>query len=94
MAQESKGFRRKTRRKLTRGLRERITITKLMEEFNIGEKVIIKIHPSIHDGMPHPRFHGRAGEIIERRGDCYVVKIKDGDKEKKVIAHIAHLMRR
>ncbi len=57
----------------------------------IGEKVIIKIDPSIHRGMPFKRFHGKVGEIIEKRGRSYVILVRDGKKYKKVIARQEHI---
>ncbi len=89
----SKGPRRKTRKKLCKRIRERgkIYVTRALQEFNIGDYVAIKIDPSVHKGMPHPRFHGRTGKVIERRGRAYIVEVRDGGIIKKVIALPEHL---
>jgi len=68
-------------------------ITKVMQDFKEGEKVTIVIDPSFHDGMPHPRFHGRTGSIEGMQGDAYIVKIKDGGKIKHIISSPVHLRR-
>ncbi len=95
MVVHSHGPRARTRRKLKKGIRERglIPITRLLKKFEIGDKVIIKIEPSVHKGMPHPRFHGRVGEIIGRRGRAYIVRIKDAGREKLVISYPVHLQK-
>lgn len=91
----SRGFRSKSRKKLTKKYRKGRTnlITKAMQEFENGEKVAIVIDPSYHSGMPHPRFHGRVGDIEGKQGDAYVVKIRDGEKIKHLIASPVHLKR-
>jgi len=63
-----------------------------MYEYKEGDEVIIKIDPSVHDGMPFRRFHGKRGEIVEKRGRAFLVKILDGNKEKFVVARPEHLM--
>jgi len=71
--------------------RERTTVNAILQEFELGEKVVIDIDSSIQDGMPHPRFQGKSGEVVGKRGDCYEVSIKDGKKKKTLVAHPAHL---
>jgi len=33
----------------------------------------VLIDPSIHKGMPHPRFHGKTAEVIGKRGRAFVL---------------------
>ncbi len=89
MARKSRGFRTRTRRKLRQKVRP--SITKFLQEFRKGQKVIILPEPSSHRGMPHPRFKGKSGKIIEKRGRSYLVEILDGNKVKKIIARPEHL---
>lgn len=93
VARKGKGLRRKSRDKLSKNVRERgkIKIRYILQEFNIGDKVVIKIDSSFHKGMPHHKFYGKIGEIVNKRGDCYEVKVKDIEKEKIIIVHPAHL---
>ena len=85
----SKGFRSKTRNKLK--TRRRVKITDLLKEYAIGDRVAIVLNPSVQDGMPHPRFHGKVGRVIRKRGRAYVVEFKDGNKRKEAIALPVHL---
>ena len=86
-------MRSKTRYKLKKSVREKglPNVTKLLQPYSEGDNVAIKIDPSIHRGMPHPKFHGRIGKITEKRGSAYVIKIKDGNKEKELIARPEHI---
>ena len=91
MARRSKGFRSKTRRLLKKGVRSRTKITDYLKEINLDDKVVIKIDAGIHKGMPHPRYYGVSGIVSERRGDSYLIKIKDKNKEKILISRPEHL---
>ena len=91
MVQKSRGPRKKTRSLLRKRIRDKTPITKYLKEFKVGDKVIIKPEPSSHRGMPFKRFFGRSGIVTDKRGKSYIVKIKDGNKEKKIIARPEHL---
>lgn len=91
MAQKSKGMRRKTRKKLSKKGRNRGRIAKQLQTFDEGDRVMLDIDPSFHDGMPHPRFHARVGTVEEQRGDAYVVAVPDGGKTKRFTVKPAHL---
>jgi large subunit ribosomal protein L21e len=41
--------------------------------------------------MPFKRFFGRTGTVIDKRGKSYIIKIKDGKKEKNIISRPEHL---
>jgi large subunit ribosomal protein L21e len=66
-------------------------LSKILHEYSSGEKVVIKINPSIHKGMPHRRYHGRIGVIAEKRGRAYVVNVTQGDATKQIIVRPEHL---
>lgn len=89
--ESSKGFRTGTRRKLSRGKRAKFTVEKFMRKFKPDQRVVIKQDPSSHNAMPHPRFKGMTGTIKERRGNAYIVSVKVGKSERKVIAGPEHL---
>lgn len=57
-------------------------ITRMIQRFEKGDKVHIIVDPSIHKGQPHHRFHGKTGEVIGKRGKCYLISVRDGNKEK------------
>lgn len=90
MVKKSKGFRVDTRKKLTQKM-VRPTITRFLQDFVIGQKVTISLEPSSQKGMPFPRFSGKFGRIVGRRGKSYIVEVKDLDKVKKVISRPEHL---
>ncbi|MDZ7745691.1 MAG: 50S ribosomal protein L21e [Halobacteriales archaeon] len=84
-----------TRNKLKNKPRDRGTSPpqRLVEEYEAGEKVHLKIDPSVPDGRFHPRFDGQTGEIESSQGRAYKVIITDGGKQKTLIATPAHLRR-
>jgi len=90
---KSKGYRSRTRKLLTKPLRKRgmEPLGSLLHEYIEGERVSIQINPSIHKGMPHRRFQGKIGIILEKRGRAYVVGVKDGDLVKKILALPDHI---
>jgi large subunit ribosomal protein L21e len=90
---KSHGPRRKTRYKLKKSIRERgiSPVSRSIQEFEIGQRVHIIIDPSIHHGMPNPKFHGLTATVTGRRGRGYLLEVRDGDAMKKVIAFPEHL---
>lgn len=93
VTKRSKGYRSKSRGKLTKHVRERglSPVSRVIQEFGPGVKVTIILDPSVVKGQPHPRYHGRVGVVKERRGRAYVVEIRDGGSIKKVISRPEHL---
>ncbi len=95
MVQRTGGNRRKTRNKFKKRPSEkgRINIKKYIQQFNIGDKVMLQADTSIHKGMYFRRFHSKVGVVQNKRGFCYEVQIKDGHKEKIIIVHPVHLLK-
>ena len=91
----SKGPRRKSRKVLTKPVRERgkLGLSRLLAEFEVGQKVVIVIDSAVHKGMPHKRFQGKVGTVVERRGRAYIVEIPQRKKVKHIIATPEHLRR-
>ena len=90
---KAKGYQAKTRELLRREPRERgkTGLSKLLYEYKPGEKVVVKINPSVHKGMPHRRFHGKTGVIVERKGRAYIVNVPQGKAVKEIIVRPEHL---
>lgn len=84
-----------TREKLSNKPRDRGTSPpqRAVEEFEAGEKVHLKIDPSVRDGRFHPRFNGHTGEVVGKQGRAFKIQITDGGKQKTLIARSAHLRR-
>ena len=93
MVERSKGFRMGTRKKLRKKTRDkgRVKIRKTLQKFESGDKVIINVDSSYHKGMPHRRYFGKHGKIVEKRGDSYLVESKLGNKPKVIICSPIHL---
>ena len=89
------GFRRKTRHKLRKKVREKgkVNIKKFLQNFDTGDRVYLKADPIYQDGMYFPRFHGKAGIITGKQGRCYIVQLKDDTKLKNFIVRPIHLRR-
>lgn len=89
----SRGMRAGTRQILRKKPRKRgmFPLSKILYSYSINEKVLIDIEPSVHKGMPYPRFNGKVGEIIGKRGRAYIVQIRDGRKLKQLIVRPEHL---
>mgnify|MGYP001587355627 CR=1 FL=1 len=87
------GFRRKTRHKLKKSPRTKgkISIKHYLQEFKVGDYVNLSAEPAIQKGMYLPRYHGKTATVIGRQGDCYKVRIRDGNLDKTLIAHPVHL---
>lgn len=90
---KSKGFRAGTRRLLKKQPREKgkLRLSKLLQEYESGSSVVIKIDSSVQRGMPHRRYHGKVGTILSRRGRSYVVSVTQGDALKEIIVRPEHL---
>ncbi len=82
-----------TRNKLKNHPRERGTSPpqRAIQEYEVGQKVHLKLDPSIPDGRFHPRFNGHTGEVVGKQGRAFKVRIVDGGKEKTLITRPAHL---
>lgn len=64
-----------------------------VERFDEGERVHLRIDPSVPKGRFHPRFNGHTGVVTGEQGRAYKVQITDGGKEKTLITVPAHLTR-
>ncbi len=95
MAKRIGGNRRKTRYKYKKEIRAKgkISISRYFEEYKEGEKVALSVESAVQKGMYFPRFIGKVGVIIGKRGRCYEIKVNDQGKEKTLIAHPVHLKR-
>jgi len=89
----SKGYRSGTRKLLKKEPRERgkIKMSKLLREYKPGNRVVVRIDPSVQKGMPHKRFHGKIGTVTEKRGRSYLVAVSQGNAVKEIIARPEHL---
>jgi large subunit ribosomal protein L21e len=84
-----------TRNKLKNKPRERGTSPpqRAIQEYEAGERVHLRIDPSVPKGRFHPRFNGHTGEVVGKQGRSFKVRITDGGKPKTLVAAPAHLRR-
>ena len=82
-----------TRGKLSNKPRDRGTSPpqRAIAEYDEGQKVHLKIDPSVNEGRFHPRFSGLTGTVVGTQGRAFKVEITDGGKQKTIIAKPAHL---
>ena len=64
-----------------------------IEEYEDGEKVHLRIDPSVPEGRFHPRFNGLTGTVQGKQGRAFKVEVTDGGKDKTLIVRPAHLRR-
>lgn len=95
MVIRSKGTRSKSRHILRKKPRARgmPSLTKALQQYDIGDPVSINIEASVHKGMPHPQFQGYTGKIEGIQGNAYLVGIIVGKKHKTLIVRPEHLGR-
>ncbi|MFX1587894.1 MAG: 50S ribosomal protein L21e [Promethearchaeota archaeon] len=89
-----KGYRNKSRKRHRKKVRDKGlgSIEKFLVDYKTGDKVDIITDPSKHKrGMPHRRFHGLTGTIMNQRGRCYEVQVKLGNSKKLLIIGKEHL---
>lgn len=87
MVRKSYGKMRGSRLKLIAG--RKLAITNYIKEFKVDEKVHVSLVPS--SPFRHPRFHGKTGRVIEKRGNGYGVEMNDSGKMKMVFFRPEHL---
>lgn len=89
----SKGYRNRGRKLLSKTPRERGRpgLSRILYEYKEGDLVCIDISPNYVSTAPHRRYQGRVGKIIGKRGRAYIVKVREGGKEKTIITTKDHI---
>jgi len=89
------GARRKTRNIMSKKPRNKgkISIRKYFQKLSKGDKVCLKAEPAVQKGVYFRRAHGKTGVVKGTQGACYVITIKDQNKEKQMIVHPVHLQK-
>ncbi len=89
----SHGYRSRCRKLLRKKPRERglTGISRLLQEYRVGDKVHIDIMPNFIRTAPHRRYQGKVGTVIGRRGRAYLVEVYVGRKRKIIITTPHHL---
>lgn len=88
---KARGKRGKSRNKLRKRKRDKLTINKLLSSFEEGDRVQLDIEPAVHSAMPSPKLQGLTGNVIGHEGiNCKVI-VKRGNKDKYLVVHPVHL---
>ena len=70
--------------------RGKLQLSRYFQELNEGDFVAISREQSVPVNF-EKRFQGITGIVEGKRGKAYIVKIKDGNKEKKILIEPIHL---
>ncbi|ASI13486.1 50S ribosomal protein L21e [Candidatus Mancarchaeum acidiphilum] len=83
-------FHGKTRNLVRHHKLSTLSIADKIKTFEIGDKVAI-VPKSNYRDSPHPRYKGRIGEVIEKRGSAYVVRVRIMNATRKLVVPVVHL---
>jgi len=70
--------------------RGKLQLSRYFQELDSGDLVTISREKAIQSNFPK-RFQGITGIVEGRRGKIYIVKIRDGNKEKRLLVEPIHL---
>jgi large subunit ribosomal protein L21e len=70
--------------------RGKLQLSRYFQELNKGDFVAISRERAVQSSFPK-RFQGITGIVEGRRGKTYMIKIKDGNKDKRVLIEPIHL---
>ena len=70
--------------------RGKIMFSRQFQSLVPGDSVAVIREAAVKSSFPE-RLQGRTGTVLERRGQAYVVEIKDNKKEKRFIIGPVHL---
>jgi large subunit ribosomal protein L21e len=93
MVKKSHGYRSRTRGLMSKRIRERglSSPSKVLVDYEVGQRVDIVIDPAFHKGMPHKRYHGKTGIATGIRGRAVLVDVGLGKATKSLIIRREHL---
>ncbi len=91
MVKRSKGILSKKTKRTKK--KKKITVSEQVRKFSVGEEVVYTPVASTK-GRPHLRYRNKHGKIIEKRGNSYVIEIKDGGKKKLLVSDPIHITSR
>jgi len=93
MVKKSHGYRARTRALMSKDIRARGlgSTSRVLINYEVGQRVDVVINPGFHKGMPHRRYHGRTGIVKGLRGRAVVVDVGLGEATKTLIIRREHL---
>ena len=70
--------------------RGKLSLSKKFQELEKGQAVAFVFEGSVVSNVLK-RMQGRTGKVLGKRGESYLVEVKDGNKKKKYIVDSIHL---
>lgn len=70
--------------------RGKLQLSRYFQELNEGDFVAISREQAVPISFPK-RFQGLTGIVEGKRGKAYIVKIKDGNQDKRILIEAIHL---
>lgn len=93
MVKKSHGYRSRTRGLMSKNIRQKglTSLSKVLIDYEEGQRVDIVIDSAFHKGMPHKRYHGKTGVVAALRGRGVIVDVSLGNAMKTLIVRREHL---
>ncbi len=93
MSVTGKGAHRRSRKRLAipKGKKGRIELRKALQSFKNGERVLIAPAAYFQKNIPHRRFFGISGVVVQKKGKAYTVEVIQGSAKKTVDLLPVHL---
>jgi large subunit ribosomal protein L21e len=66
-------------------------LSRMLRDYSVDQKVVIKIDSTQVKGMPHRRFNGLVGTVREVGLRSLIIDVPVGDKMKTVVARKDHI---
>ncbi len=85
----SHGFRHKSRSVMTKDAPRGVSF--LLREYKVGDQALVIIDPRQHKSLPHRRYHGKVGRVIEVGRRAITLHVKLGNKTKTLITRLDHV---
>jgi len=70
----------------------KIKLSNYFQDFKQGDRVAVVQELALNPKFPK-KLQGKSGVVNSKRGNSYIVKINDINKQKEYIIHPAHLKR-
>lgn len=70
----------------------RLNTRSYIKSFSVGDRVTI-VPKGNSKNIPHPRYRGKTGTVVEKRGSAYVVQLRIMNAYRKLVVPSMHLER-
>jgi large subunit ribosomal protein L21e len=93
MSITGKGAHRRSRKRLTisKDKKGKIDLKKALQSFEKGDRVLIAPAAYFQRNIPHRRFFGVPGLVLQKKGKAYTVEVIQGSAKKTIDLLPVHL---